>query len=421
VDYLALREYLKRFPQKMGTEAAAALLKELGSPEKAYPIIHIAGTNGKGSTAVYIASILTEAGYKTGVFSSPAVYDYAESFKLSGEKISESEFTEVAERVIEKADAAAKKGGRHASAFETETAIALQWFKENKADLAVVEAGMGGRLDATNAVEKTLMTVFSEISLDHTAELGGTIEEIAKEKAGIIKDGGIVITGESAAAAVIKAEAEKRKARYIEPEKAEVIGYQNGKLSFRLSGSVYQTSMLGLCQPKNAALAVAAVGELRRAGYKIAEDDIARGIAHANIEGRFERVLPDLVLDGGHNPAAVSALADTLKAIYPKEKFIFMFGMFKDKDWQSCARIIAPPAKKVYAVSPEGDRGLNNIILRDYLSGLGVDVCAEDVESAVKLALFEEGIKVCCGSFSILAKAKKAALDSPQANSRRKD
>ncbi|MFA4844453.1 MAG: folylpolyglutamate synthase/dihydrofolate synthase family protein [Candidatus Margulisiibacteriota bacterium] len=319
---------LDKFGINLGLERIERLLKELGNPQLRFQSLHVAGTNGKGSTCVMIASILKESGYKVGLYTSPHLFDFRERIKINGRDISRSDF----KRGLAKVEALSRSWPEQPTVFEVLTAVAFWYFAEKKIDYAVVEVGLGGRLDATNVLTP-LVSVITNIDLEHKAVLGNTLAKIAIEKGGIIKPRVPVITGEQKPAAlkVLQYQAEK-----------------NGSVLIQVNsqGAGLSSGLIGEHQKINAACALAAV---RLAGIKADKEAILRGLARTNWPARFQVVArrPLTIVDGAHNPAGMATLVATLKAEYPDTKFTFIIGAQGDKDAAEMLRLIAPLAKKI--------------------------------------------------------------------------
>lgn len=422
MNYREIRSYIgdKRFAVKLGLEHITELLKRLGNPDNAVKIVHVAGTNGKGSTSAAIASVLQSAGYRTGLFCSPYVFDYLERVRVDGCNVSEDDFARLGTVVAEQAEEMEREGKRHPTAFEMELAAALLYYAERKCDYAVLEVGLGGRLDATNAVCKTLLSVVTRVDLDHTAELGNTLSQIAYEKAGIIREGGTVVCAEnpSEVTEVVSRVAVERHAAYYPVGRAEFLGFSDGRLQVRYKGGTYAVGLRGTYQVQNVATAIEAVYRLRELGTEIPDEALKSGLKQAVWTGRFDlaKSSPDVILDGAHNPNGARALADTLVTYYPKTDFIFVFGMYKDKDWKSVAEILLPLGKRFYVLTPPSERGLSADILADYLSSKGADARVFELPKALELAqsdarrLLSENrraVVTVCGSLSFLGEAKR--------------
>ncbi len=365
------------------------LLAVLGNPERRFPSVLIAGTNGKGSTSATLFSILRAGGYRTGLFTSPHLVSIKERIRIDGETISDPEFAEIHHRVEVAARQLEATGGlpRHPSFFEMVTAMAFEYFASAGIDLAVLEVGMGGRLDATNAASSCL-AVITDIALDHQKYLGETIGEIAAEKAGIIRPGGLLVTlpQHPQANEVIGRICVERNARAVSAARfvppvspgAGAAGRQNGNLTpdtpavdrdavpefrsrYRLSLGdgragddeiTVESPLVGRHQLRNVALAIAAALELKQFGFPLKAGQIERGIRETEWPGRFQFVpasggLPGIILDVGHNPAGAWALRSTLSEYCPEHRFIFIFGAMRDKAIGEIAEILFPLADHV--------------------------------------------------------------------------
>ena len=330
-----------------GLERMEALLKELGDPEKDFKVIHIAGTNGKGSTAVMIASILEKAGYSVGLYTSPYLETECERVQIwdgSHRMIDQAEFDALKGKV--RAAAEDVKKTLHcsdATFFEVYTAAAYLWFKEQAPDYVILETGLGGRLDSTNTIEKPLVSVITQIGLDHTAQLGKTIIKIAREKAGIIKPGVPVVsqTQGSLVSGVLKKAAEEKGSEFIDVSAMYDFGTGAGSHGPKDSKEKIlfdSVSMIGLHQLRNAATAVEAV---RASGISVTDEAVEKGLSEAFLPGRFEILGkagdkgPCFIIDGAHNPDAIEALTKTYSAFASANKIkrtLVIFGCMKDKN-----------------------------------------------------------------------------------------
>jgi dihydrofolate synthase / folylpolyglutamate synthase len=316
---------LEKFGINLGLERIERLLDRLDNPQRKLKVIHVAGTNGKGSTCAMIASILKEAGYQVGLYTSPHLLKYNERIKVNGRDISDRDFS-AGLKLIEKLSA------EPPTVFEALTALAFWYFAGQKVDYAVVEVGMGGRLDATNVVTP-LISVITNIDLEHTAILGRTLAKIAVEKAAIIKPGVPVITAETKpeALTVIKHQAEKNQSVLIQ------VGSEQGGLSSALAGEHQKTN------------AVCAVAAVRLAGIKVGKQAVLRGLARVKWPARFQLVAkkPLTIVDGAHNPAGIKVLVAALRQQYPGQKFTFIFGTQSDKDSALMLNLLKPWATRI--------------------------------------------------------------------------
>ena len=402
---------------KPGLERIGALCEALGNPEDKLRFIHVAGTNGKGSFCSMLSSVLSAAGYKTGLYTSPYIKVFNERMQIDGKSIEDSELAELTELVRPIADKMADKP----TEFELITAIAFLYFAKEGCDVVVLEAGMGGRLDSTNVIKNPLLSVITGIALDHTAYLGDTVEKIAKEKAGIIKQGSPVLFGgeDICAEAVIKSEAEKCRSEFFLVDRREL-----SVRSAELSGTVFDyrhrqnlnIKLLGLYQPKNAASVLDAVDILKNRGLNISEEALRFGLLSARWPARFEIIskAPLIIFDGAHNPEGVSVATESI-AHYFKEKVTVISGVLQDKDYRFIAGKISEIADTVYTITPDSPRALSAPEYSKILSERGVDATPyPNIKSALSKAwqTAEKNQKpiVCLGSLYTYAELT-AVLD----------
>lgn len=364
---------------RLGLDRIRELLERLGRPQDRLRFVHIAGTNGKGSTGAYIASVLKTAGLKTGWFSSPYIERFEERIRVNGRDIDMRDLTRVTLEVREQAEAMATETGDHPTEFELMTAVALQYFAEVGCQIAVLEVGLGGRLDSTNAIDAPDVAIITRIGLDHTEWLGDTVAKIAGEKVGIIKPGSKVVSWpqEPEAMDVVRVAAQHAGDELTVPDFAQLSvgpvehvqmedvlpGHPSVFRPFTYKGVAYTTTLLGSYQPCNAALALEAVFALRARGWEIPDTAIVQGVADTRWAGRFE-VLPRVagqplvVVDGGHNPQGAQALADSLADVFPHQKVVLFSGVMADKDHPAMLRTVLPRACAFVAVKPDNPRAL---------------------------------------------------------------
>lgn len=421
------------------------LLQALGSPESRFRSVLIAGTNGKGSTAATLASILRVAGQPTGLYTSPHLVRINERIRINGEMIADADFTRAHEQVEAAATRLVSSGALpwHPSFFETLTAMAFLYFAESRVDLAVLEVGMGGRLDATNVVEP-VVAVVTDISIDHQKFLGNTVREIAGEKAGIIRSGGTVVTlpQHPEANDVIGNTILQRNARgvsavpYMPPvspgadvsvprisdpdrqhEGPAVCEYPLTVLGEQIT---VRSPLLGRHQLRNVALAIAAAVELNDSGVKVSAAEIERGIRETHWPGRFQilrRGGVEFVLDVAHNPAGSWALRSALSQRYADRPLVFVFGAMRDKAVAEMAEILFPLAERVLATRAENPRSASPDEVRQLASRTGAEIeTAETVTQAVKRAqetVRPDGAVVITGSIYVVGEAMQALGMTP--------
>ena len=315
--------------RKPGLERTQALLASLGNPERRLRFVHITGTNGKGSTAAMTASILAQAGLRAGLFTSPHLYRFHERMQVNGAPIPDEVLGRLTQQVLEVAEGMSDPP----TEFELMTAVGMEFFLEEQCDIVVLEVGLGGRLDSTNVIPAPEAAVITNIGLEHTQELGGTLTLIAREKSGILKPGcrAVLYRQSDEVTQVIQSVCRQLDIplRQTDPQELEVLSSGLEGQDFRYRGrGPYRLSLLGSYQLSNAITALEVVQALRDAGWTIPEEAAARGLAAAQWPGRLElaRRSPDFIVDGGHNPQCVDALAAALESLYPGRKLIFLFG-----------------------------------------------------------------------------------------------
>ena len=368
LEYLS-QEKFQSF--KPGFDRVERLLEALGHPERKLRFVHVAGTNGKGSTCACIASILTKAGYRTGLYISPFVVCWNERVQIDGQYISDEEFAQAVAAV----GAAAEAMDDLPSQFELETALALWHFARRGCDLAVMEVGMGGAWDATNVIPSPEAAVLCAIALDHTAVLGNTVGEIAAVKAGIIKPGCDVVSygNEPDAEKVIDEVCRSKGCRHFRPDFRRITVLERSLTGVRFDYAAHRDLFLplaGTYQPNNAALAIETAEVLRTRGYGISNAAIREGLAAVRWPGRFELIHRDplFILDGSHNPQGMLATVESLKTFFPGQKLWFLMGIMADKDVRSVARLLAPLAAGFAAVEPPNPRAMKAGELASLLS-----------------------------------------------------
>lgn len=414
-----------RFGIKPGLERISALLEKLGNPQKQLKFVHVAGTNGKGTTCTLIAGALKAAGYRTGLYTSPYVLEFRERFQIDGKMIPEEELIQQVQVVSAAADEMEAKG-ETITEFEFITALALRWFAHRKCDIVVLEVGMGGRFDATNVIDVPEVAAVASISLDHTAVLGDTVGQIAFEKAGIIKPGGTVVCypDQKPEALLVLEEAAKERGANFRLAQLSMVKEQEC--------SIYGTLLLYRAEPllvpfvgehqvKNAVTALTALEVLQEKGWKISLRAIQEGFAQARIPARMEILGRDplILLDGGHNPGCAAALRDVLTQHLSGKKLVAVMGMMADKDSRTALSILAPLFSAVRTLKPENPRSLSAEELAEEAAVWCEDSqpCQEGAQAlaeAEKLA-GEDGAVIVCGSFYLAAEVRPMLLEKSHA------
>lgn len=399
------------------------LCDHLGNPEKELQCIHIAGTNGKGSLAAMTSSILTAAGYKTGLTISPYVVDFRERFQIDGEMIPPRTLANLTEKVLDAIDAIEAEGGEKPVEFEAVTALAFLWFAREKCDLVVLETGLGGRCDATNVVPHKLVAAITKIGYDHMEVLGDTLDKIAAEKAGIIKEGTVVVNypdqPAEAMGPILTAAAEAHTS-IITPDKDDLTLLRGKRLENRIDYGGYRAALglPGTHQANHAAMAVEiALALWREFGYDISDDAILQGLTDAWMPARIEvlRRHPLLLLDGCHNPDGAKMLAATLTRADFEENLVGVLGVLADKGYKDMLSDLAPCFAKIYTVTPNCPRALSAEELqkeaRFHTDAEAADSVADAIRKAVDYA-DENNLAgvVVCGSLYLAAEARPLLL-----------
>ena len=406
---------------KPGLERTQTLLKALGSPEKKLKFVHVAGTNGKGSTAACMAAVLQQAGYKTGLYTSPYIIRFNERMQVNGEHITDDELERLTDEIRPYADAMADAP----TEFELITALAMKHFLYKKCDIVVLEVGLGGELDSTNVIDTPEVAVITAIGLDHTAELGPTIADVARAKAGIIKKGGDVVIygGEPDVEAVFESACNARQAALHRTDFSRLnirtIDLEGVTFDFAPYQNVF-LPLVGTYQPKNAALAITALECLRTKGWQISDDNIFTGLSKVKWPGRFEVLLrrPAFILDGAHNPHGIIATADSLKKHFGEQKIVFLIGVMADKDVGGMMDVISDLAQSFVAVEPPNPRAMKAEVLAEQLSAYGHPATAcTSIPEGVRKAIIqagEDGVVCALGSlyFSGDVREAVAALET---------
>ncbi len=413
-ESIAWLESLGQFGIRLGMERIQQLLFVLGHPENQVKTIHVAGTNGKGSVTTMIAAILAEAGLRVGKYTSPHLVRYNERIQINEQDIADEDFANVLTTVREFADDLVKKGAcEQPTQFEILTAAAFHHFALQQVDYAVIEVGLGGLWDSTNLI-KPLVSVITNIALDHTKVLGNTIEEIALQKAGIIKEMVPVVTGaEGDALGPIRVMSAVKQAPLYEYGRSfrgkEISSSIDGQKFMLMAGTNY-ASEYDAHQIANASLAIVAAKIVSKQDPRITEEHLHLGAAHTKWPGRLEKIgrLPDVILDGAHNPNGAEALRSTLDKFYPDRKRAFVFGMMGDKSVDEVIRILFRPSDRVFTVrADDGPRAAEAVNLAGRVGSNATPV--DDINRAYGLACEaagRDGLVCVCGSLYLVGTFK---------------
>ena len=399
-----------------GLSRTRELLEKMGNPQNQLQFVHIAGTNGKGSTAAMTASILRKAGYRTGLYTSPYIFRFHERMQVDGQCISDEELAEITEFVKPLAESMED----HPTEFELVTCIAMEYFKRHHCDVVSLEVGMGGELDSTNVIQSPLVAVLTNIGLDHTEFLGDTLEKICETKSKIIKPGTIAVTyrEKPSVEAVIDARCKEVGAKWM-PADFDSIHL----VSASLEGQVFDWGpylgihlpLLGKHQLYNAAVVLTIVKALRERGLTISDEAMREGIASVSWPGRFELVArnPLFIVDGGHNPQCIEALVNNVRDYLGGKRLTILTGVLADKDYGDMYQDMAQYAAEFVTVTPPNPRALPAEELKTYLERFGkpvtaCDTVAEGVALAKKLA-GADGVVLAYGSLYMVGDIEAAA------------
>lgn len=336
----------EKFHICLGLDRVSQALELLGNPQEKLNIIHIAGTNGKGSVCAILSKILTCAGFKTGLYTSPHILEYTERIKINQRDISKTDFSDLITEIA----VLAKINGIYLTEFELLTVAAYKYFADKETDICVIETGLGGRLDATSAISKNLLSVITSVSLDHTDRLGDTIEKIAFEKAGIIKDGySTVVSAENKGFPTIKEIALQKHSDVLTPQHRVELVFEDGQNFALYNGKRYEFNLLGLWQRENLELVFEVIDYLRKSGYEIEEKALQKALKTVNWPCRMQYIKKhNLLIDGTHNPDGARVLRESLDYYFPDKKRVWVYGSLTTKDYKKVMDILFRPQDEVY-------------------------------------------------------------------------
>lgn len=424
MNYQESLDFLKKMPQFSPREqgrtpfsltALKLVLEELGNPEKKLKFVHVAGTNGKGSTIAYLESILSESQVKVGVFTSPALDGFEEMYRIRKKEMTKETFAEIFSNVLEAGRRVKTKTGEFPSVFELLTACAFLYFQKEECELVLLEVGLGGRWDATNIIPKSEIALFTSISFDHTEMLGETLSEITEIKSGIIKSGTRVasVAQVEEVSKVLNRECESKKTpiSFVSAGSVKKSGVQGQIFSFE--GEEYEISFLGNHQISNACLAIWVAKYFQKKFPRITTISIKKGLKSTFLMGRIQVIQenPLILLDGGHNPEGVKVLMETVEQYKRKGKVHLVFGGMEDKDWKTMINTLLPVGNYLYTVTAPGIRGMDGEVLKEKVEEEGREsIFLSDISKGIqdlKKRLGERDILCIFGSFSILVEAKK--------------
>lgn len=440
LTYKQTMEYMEQMALKgsvLGLETMKLLCEKLGNPQDKLKFIHIAGTNGKGSTLAYISTILKQAGLTVGRYISPTIFSYRERFQVNEKIILARELAEIISRIKEKADEMVKEGLPSPTAFEIETVAGFLYFLQKNCDIVLLETGMGGNLDATNIVKTTDICVFTSISMDHMNMLGKSLKEIAQKKAGIMKPGCICVSAwqEPEARAVLEENASEMGVPIFFVDKDSVSKVKYGLEKQKFTYGKYKNleiTLAGAYQIDNAALAVEVVE--RFAGREtinskmcvITEEHIRKGLQKTKWRGRFETVSkrPYFIMDGAHNEDAAKRLSQTIRFHFTNKKIVYIMGVLKDKEYEKIIAETYAYAEHIITITPPSERALSAHELAMAVKEYHPNVTeAASLEEAVEIAYLltgKEDVIIAFGSLSYLGNLEKVLASNKRKYKNRK-
>ena len=380
MNYTETLDYIhgiNRYAHKDGLDNIRRLMREQGDPQDSLRFVHIAGTNGKGSTAAFVASIMRAAGYRTGLYTSPYLRRFTERIRVDGAEIPEGDVVRITETVRKAIGKITAGDGTHPTELEVVAAIAFLYYRQEKCDVVAFEVGLGGRFDPTNVIKTPLAAVIATIDYDHTAKLGNTLEEIAFEKAGIIKEGGDVILYQQndSVRGVFERKAADVGARLTVCDfsgiRREAYGTGGQRFGYGARDGL-EITLLGDYQTRNAALAIETVDTINKnagCGIRVTEDALRLGLKSARWPGRMEIISenPTVVIDAAHNAQCARALGETLTKYFPGRELIYIFGVVRDKDVNGIIDATLPLASAVFTVTTDSKRAVGAGELADML------------------------------------------------------
>ena len=389
-----------KFGMRLGLDNIKKLLELLGNPQNNLKIIHVAGTNGKGSTCSFISSILKESGYKVGLYTSPFLETFTERIRVNGENIREEEVGKIVSLIKEKIEIMVSEGYSYPTEFEIVTAMAFYYYNQEKVDFVALEVGLGGRYDATNVIDKPVVSAITSISLDHTGILGDTLEKIAFEKGGIIKENcpTIVYPQQEEASEVIKNICAEKKSKYMECD------FKNIEIkSSNINSQIYncningkelrdlEIKLIGDHQIKNSIVALNVIEYLNDIKItNISEENIRKGLLETKWPGRIEKISenPMFIIDGAHNEEGAKSLANSIDKYFENKNKILVIGMLEDKDIDSVLDLLIPKFNKVITTTPDNPRAIDANKLKEKIERYNIEVtCKPNIKEAVDYAL----------------------------------
>lgn len=418
IHYLNL---IERFGSRPGLIRLQNLLKNLGNPEKKLKVIHVGGTNGKGSVCSMISYILVKSGYDVGIYTSPHLESYNERIKINNKEIPNNEFADIGEEIIKASKKCVADNKEHPTVFECLTAMSLLYFAEKQVDFVVLEVGLGGRYDATNIIDNPLVSVITSIGMDHTKILGDSIESIAYEKSGIIKKNcsTVLYFPNNKVYNIIEDVCKNLDSQlyYISNLKIQNVKHSIEGITFSIDTNFYsykdlEISLIGEHQIYNTALVLLVVEVLKEKGVIISEENIRNGLKECYWPGRLEIINkePIVILDGAHNEEGAAVLAETFKQYFADKDITLLIGVLKDKPYENMLKLLLPHVKRVVLTEPKSPRKLSVDELEEVIKNYSIIYYKDaDIEQAYKLACKltdKKDVLSCAGSLYLIGEIK---------------
>lgn len=398
----------KRFRINPGLERVLKVLELLNNPHEKLKVIHVAGTNGKGSVCAILSNILMKAGYKTGLYTSPHLVNYTERIKINNRQISKDDFADYINTVTSLAD----ENNTDLTEFEILTICAIKYFCDNKTDIAVIETGLGGRLDATNVFPMPVVEIITSVSKDHTDRLGSSIEQIAYEKSGIIKENSnVIISCDNAGFKTAEQNAVRKHARLIAADCNNIkLTYVNGQNFVYFGGKKYEFNLLGLYQRENLSLVFKTVNYLRDSEYKISENDVREGLKSIKWGARLEYIKEkNLIADGAHNPDAAFKLKQSLDYYFPDTRRVYIYSTLNTKDYKKISEILFNKDDEIFYYEFNHN---NAVKYEEYVKNTELKCKIEKLEpESLKAVLKRPELKVVTGSLYMIGALYNELID----------
>ncbi|MDW7668610.1 MAG: folylpolyglutamate synthase/dihydrofolate synthase family protein [Bacillota bacterium] len=421
MNYEEAIEYIHstyRFGSKLGLDNISRLMSKLGNPQDSLNIIHVAGTNGKGSISAMIQSVLSESGYKTGFFISPYLERFTERIQIDNEEISKVDLAVITSDVKKAVDEILKEGFNHPTEFEIVTAMGFLYFFRKNVDFLVLEVGLGGRYDATNVIKHSLISIIASISLEHTEYLGDTVEKIAFEKAGIIKNNNnvVVYPQEEKIINVIKKQADEKGSNVYLPNLDDIVVKDSSTLSYKnetFQIKNFTIKFYGKHQLKNLLVAIKSLEILKNKGFKISNENFKRGIERASMPGRFEFLQhnPDIVIDVAHNKDGIDSFTDTIIPLLGHKDLVLFISMLNDKKPENLNLKLLESSKEIYTLTPKSNRAITSVDLKEVIEKklkINKIIALNSYKEAVRIAQSQDKMTISAfiGSFYMVGEIR---------------